>query len=293
MATPVTAERVSQFREDGYVFLPEYFDGETVERLSDEADRIVELAVNSSLANDRKSGRLDLTEDGDGAQTIRQVNPSLDLSRAFKRLARGELADLLRPLLDDEAVSVDRTAQLNPKMPLPEPLPLAADRESDRYPVHADWPYYEGVFPPGIVTSIVFLDECREDSGPLRVWPGSHTEEYDHERVDGLGLEVPPDRLDHDAGEPVLGPPGSVLLFDSRLVHSSGPNTSGVPRRLAIYGHAPESSVETEVRDGSVRPEVQSGYPSELVESTYEGEYHRLKRRGEFEDAFSVPDFDG
>jgi len=291
MAAPITADRVEQFREEGYVFLPEYLD-DAVERLSDEADRIVELAVNSSFANDRQSGRLDLTEDDAGEQTIRQINPSLDLSRAFKRLAVGELADLLRPLVDDDPVSIDRTAQINPKMPLPEPLPLEAGRESDRYPVHADWPYYEGRFPPGIVTSIVFLDDCEADSGPLQVWPGSHTADYDHERVEGLGLEVPPDRIDHDAGEPVLGPAGSVLLFDARLVHSSEPNTSGRPRRLAIYGHAPERNVESDIRDGSARPEADSGYPSELVESTYEGEYHRKKRRGEFEDRFAVPDDD-
>jgi ectoine hydroxylase-related dioxygenase (phytanoyl-CoA dioxygenase family) len=291
-----TSDLVEQFHEQGYVFLPEYFDAERVAAFREEADRILELLVNASMATGRESGRLNVTENAQGTQTVRQVNPSIDLSRLFKGLAVDELADLTAPLLDDDPVSIDRTAQLNYKQPLPEPIDaIEATRGDDQYSVHSDWAYYEGTFPPGILTSIVFLDENREDSGPLEVWPGTHTEEYEHENIDGLGRQIPDDVLDHDAGEKVTGPAGSVLIFDCRLVHSSGPNTSGRPRRLAIYGHAPASNVEAEVVDGSARPELSRGdlhsnYPSELVESTYENEYYRLKRRGEFEDRFSAPE---
>jgi len=291
--TTITRDHVDQFREDGYVFLPGHFDADGVERLRDETDRILEATVNASLATGRQSGRLDVTEDADGNQTIRQINPAVDLSRLFKDLALGEVADLVRPLVDDEPVSIDRTAQLNYKMALPEPVDwLEGEERPSLYPVHSDWAYYEGTFPREIVTTIVFLDECRPDSGPIQVWPGSHADEYDHQRGEHGGLEVPPDELDHDAGEPVLGPAGSVLLFDARLVHSSDANTSGLPRRLAIYGHAPERTVEADVRDGSARPEAEGSYPGELVESTYENEYYRQKRRGEFEDQFDAPTFD-
>jgi hypothetical protein len=287
-----TEDRVEQFNEEGYVFLPGYFDRDRVETFRDEADRILELLVNASAANGRESGRLTVTENEQGTQTVRQVNPAIDLSRVFKGLAVTELPELLEPLLGDEPVSIDRTAQLNYKQPLPEPVDaVETTRGDDQYSVHSDWAYYEGRFPPGIVTSIVFLDENREDSGPLEVWPGTHTESYDHEHVEGLGRQIPDDQLDHDAGQTVTGPAGSVLLFDCRLVHSSAPNVSGRPRRLAICGHAPRGNVDAEVVDSSARPELADGsYPSELVESTFENEYYRKKRSGEYTDGFEAPD---
>jgi len=291
MATPITPEDVEQFHEDGYVFLPGYFDADRVETFEDETERLLEQEVNAALATGRKSGRLKLAPGADGEPMAKAINPSIDLSRVFKDLAVDDLAEMLEPLLDDEPISIDRTAQINYKLPLEEPLSFEDDRGGDAYPVHADWPYYEGRFPEGIVTTIVFVDECRPASGPIEVWPGSHTESYDHEFTEGVGREVPPDVLDHDAGEPVLGPAGSVLAFDARLVHSSGPNTSGHPRRLAIYGHAPEGNVDTPIQDGSARPDAANVYPMELVESTYLGEYYRQKRRGEFTDQFTVPEF--
>jgi ectoine hydroxylase len=287
----ITDEKAEQFEEDGYVFLPGHFDEERVETFRDEADRILELLVNSTVANDRQSDRLNVTENAQGTQTVRQVNPSIDLSRLFKSLAVGELADLLRPLMDSEPVSIDPTAQLNYKQPLTESIDaLEPSRGADRYAVHSDWDYYEGTYPPGIVTGIVFLDENREDSGPLEVWPGTHDERHEHEIIDGLGRQVPDGVVDHDAGEQITGPAGSVLLFDCRMIHSSSTNTSGRPRRLAIFGHAPADNVEAPIEDGSARPDAHSEYPSELVESTYENEYYRLKRREEFEDPFTAPD---
>lgn len=291
MTSALTRDDVEQFREEGYVFLPGYFEADRLEEFEAETERLLEQEVNASLATGHRSGRLTLAPGADGTQMVKSINPSIDLSRVFKEFAVDELADILDPLLDETPISIDRTAQINYKLPLEDPLPLENDRNEDAYPVHADWPYYEGRFPEDIVTTIVFVDECRPDSGPIEVWPGTHTESYDHEFTEGVGREVPPDVLDHDGGDPVLGPAGSVLAFDSRLVHSSGPNTSGHPRRLAIYGHAPQGNVDVPIEDGSARPNAANTYPKELVESTYLGEYYRQKRLGNFTDKFTVPEF--
>lgn len=288
MADAITHGMVEQFHEDGYLFLPEYYDSAAINRFRAEADRMLELVINASLATGRTSGRLDLTE-STGGQSVRAINPSIDLSRVYKDIATQDLPPLLEPLLEDEPVSIDITAQLNYKQPLPEPIEGVETRlADDRFAVHADWPYYEGWLPEGIVTGIVFVDDCTAENGPIEVWPGTHEQDLPHERTE-LGLAVPPSELDYDAGQPVLGPAGSVLLFDARLVHSSAPNETDEPRRLAIYGHAPASTVETPVNDGSARPEATSRYPMELVESTYEHEYLRLKRIGEYTDRFVAP----
>ena len=284
-----THEKADQFEEEGYVFLPEFFDQDRIEELQEESNRILELIVNSSVANNRKSGRLSLVKKDNGEQIVKQITPSIDLTKTFHGLATTELAELIQPLLGEEPISIERTAQLNYKMPLPTPIEqLDADPADSSYPVHNDWAYYEGWLPRGIITAAVFLDDIKPESGPLEVWPGTHTDHIEHEESD-MGLRVPRENIDYEGGEPVTGPAGSVLLFHSELVHSSGPNTSGHPRRLAIYGHAPKSEVESEISEQSARPEAESTYPPEMRETKYEWEYQKMKDRGEFEDVFQAP----
>lgn len=285
----VTNEQLEQYQKDGYLFLPNFFDDDVITRFRNEANRILELVVNSSLANDRKSKRLGVNQHDDGSQSVRMVYPFMDLSRVFKRVAIDDLPTLLRPLMDDVPVSLDRASQLNYKQPLPEPIEEFDGRElTGAFPVHADWPSFSKKVPPGgFFISTLFIDACTENNGPVEVWPGTHKEEFEEEKTD-LGSEVPPTRLDHDAGRKILGPAGSILIFNSRLVHSSEPNSTERPRRVAIYRHASARNVTSEVKDGSARPGG-FGYPREVIESTYENEYRRLKRQGKFEDRFSAP----
>ena len=64
MSTQLDAGQLARFAEQGYLVLPAVFDAAEVERMRGEADRILELVINSSLALDRTSGRLDLTPAG-------------------------------------------------------------------------------------------------------------------------------------------------------------------------------------------------------------------------------------
>ncbi len=293
MSTDVTQDDIDQFNDEGYLFIQDFMDEERIERLRKEANRLLELAVNSSLAHGRTSSRLNMVERENGDQYVRQVSPTLDITKIFNDLARYEVADVLSSLMGEPAISIERTAQVNYKMPLPEPVDgIDASQRDERYHVHSDWAYYKhGGYPRGIITSAIFLDACNEDSGPLEVWPGTQSEEIEHTRVEDGDLEASPEEIDHDDGMTVLGPPGSFLCFHSELIHGSGPNESDLPRRLAIFGHAPESTVDTEIVEGSARPETGTKYPSELRESRYEWEYQRMKEEGEFTDKFTAPTF--
>lgn len=286
----LSQDQVEQFQKDGYLFLPGFFDDQ-IKQFKNEADRILELVVNSSLANNRMNRRLSLNGHDDGSQSVRNVQPFIDLSLVFKRMAVNFLPPLLHPLMDDKPVSLDRTSQLNYKQPLPKPVkefdgaPFSGD-----YPVHADWPYFEGKapVPANFVISSVFIDACTEDNGSLEIWPGTHEQKFDHEKTELGAFAIPQNIIDQDAGQKVCGPAGSVLLFDAKLVHSSVPNQTDGPRRLAIYRHAPKSNVETQIQDGSARPGGY-GFPRAITESAYENEYRRLKRLGEYEDRFVAP----
>ena len=283
-------DKIDTFREQGFLFIPNYFDHESINKFRGEADRILELVINSSIALDRKSGRLELVNSENG-KTIRAVNPASDLSKVFRDVAVEDLPELHHSLCGNNHVSIDRTFQINYKQPITESLEnLTAESGNESYPVHADKPFYEDFYsaghPNGVITSAVFIDKCTEQNGAIEVWPGTHKREIHHKRNES-GISVPRSALDHDDSVAITGPSGSLLLFDYRLVHSSSKNETENPRRVAIYGHAPTKNVSHPITDGTVRIPGTTNPSEELIESTYEHEYYRRKRHGDFNDVWS------
>jgi ectoine hydroxylase-related dioxygenase (phytanoyl-CoA dioxygenase family) len=276
----VTEEQIEQFHEEGYLIIEDAFNPDEVSRMREKADHILELIVNSSLANDRKSGRLDLVQDSDGEQQVRKVQPVNDHSLFLSKIAEDDrLLDPMRAIMDDEPILMEE--KLNYKQPLPNPIQeFEPDRDTSGFPVHNDWAYYkDNGYPRGILSSGIALDECTSENGAMKVWPGSHTEHVEH-RLGENGYEVPPEDVNEEEAVEVLVPAGSVMFFHSLLVHSSTPNETNDPRRLMIYSHYPEEAdMGVDVRNG----------PARLRESPWEWEYQRKKDRGEFEDRFEAP----
>ena len=67
------------FQRDGYLVMPSVFDSDEVRRMGEEADFILELVINSSLCNDRQSGRLDVRQTASRQMIVRKIQPIIDL----------------------------------------------------------------------------------------------------------------------------------------------------------------------------------------------------------------------
>ena len=270
---------IQHFQEHGYVAMERVFSEEEVQRMRKEADEILELILNSSNSLQRQSGRLDLVRNEAG-YLVRKIQPINDLSLYLSQIsADSRLLDPMRTLMNEEPILMEE--KLNYKQPLPclsfgfETKP----RDTDRFPVHNDWAYYRAQnYPQGIISSAITLDDCPAESGPIRIWPGTHKSHLEHESVD-IGLQVQPGLVDFEGGEDLLLPAGSVAFFSSLLVHNSRPSISEKPRRMMIYSHYPASAkMGVDVRNG----------PTRLREAPYEWEYTRMKLRGEGRDVFSA-----
>jgi ectoine hydroxylase-related dioxygenase (phytanoyl-CoA dioxygenase family) len=270
---------IEHFQKHGYAAMERVFSDDEVRRMRKEADDILELILNSSNSLERQSGRLDLVRNEAGF-LVRKIQPINDLSLYLSQIsADSRLLDPMRALMNEEPILMEE--KLNYKQPLPglsfgfETKP----RDTDRFPVHNDWAYYRAQnYPQGIISSAITLDDCPAESGPIRIWPGTHKSHLEHESVD-IGLQVQPGLVDFEGGEDLLLPAGSVAFFSSLLVHNSRPNISGKPRRMMIYSHYPASAkMGVDVRNG----------PTRLREAPYEWEYTRMKLRGEGRDVFSA-----
>jgi ectoine hydroxylase-related dioxygenase (phytanoyl-CoA dioxygenase family) len=91
---------------------------------------------------------------------------------------------------------------------------------------------------PVITNTMICLTEFTPDNGATRVTPGTHRFpapriEFDEALQDGVN----PEEIEQIAVE---APPGSAILFEGRLWHSSGPSTSDEVRysMTAAYGLA-------------------------------------------------------
>ena len=73
----------ADFERDGYVVMPAVFDPDEVAALRRDADFILELIINSSLANARQSRRLDIRRKADGTMVVRKIQPIIDLALAL------------------------------------------------------------------------------------------------------------------------------------------------------------------------------------------------------------------
>jgi ectoine hydroxylase-related dioxygenase (phytanoyl-CoA dioxygenase family) len=276
----LTPAQLEQFRREGYLVLPAVFEAAEVGRMREEADRILELILNSSVALQRRSGRLDWRELPDGSQIVRKIQPINDLSEYLAEVSNDErLIAPMRQIMGHEPILMEE--KLNYKQPLPRRIEGIEIRQvDDRFPVHNDWAYYRAQdYPQDILSSAISIDDCAADSGPLHVWPGSHREYLEHEPIEGYGLQVRPGLIDPDAGVDILAPAGSVMIFHALLVHSSRPNTSGRPRRIMIYSHYPDRvDMGHDVRNG----------PTRRREQPYEQQYREMLAHGAFTPVFAA-----
>jgi len=277
----IDKSKIEKFHDDGYIFLPSYYTEEQVKRLQSESNDILQMLIESSIENDRLSNRLNITQREDGTTIVYSMSPFFDLSLLFREIGTEDIPALHQPLLDSKSIALGNYSQLNYKQKIDRDLSLDIEQGSDEWPIHSDWVYFEGWGPKNMLITVVFIDQCTQENGAIEVWPETHKESFTHSK-NGQDLEVSEaefeERLDPNEREHIVGPAGSVLIFDSRLVHSSGPNNSDGPRRVLTYRHAPRDNIEGEVFEGVARPNPSGGgFPVELIESSYELEYIRNK----------------
>jgi ectoine hydroxylase-related dioxygenase (phytanoyl-CoA dioxygenase family) len=100
---------------------------------------------------------------------------------------------------------------------------------------HRDWPPYRHPKYALKVKAFYFLDDQTENMGCFTIVPGSHKWDEDppRERYIGEHLEEMPGM------KKMIGPAGSVLVWDVTLWHTGTANTSDRDRRLLIYGYMP------------------------------------------------------
>lgn len=281
-------EQVATYQRDGYLLLPGVFSSAEVTRMREAADDLLALLVNASLAVGSINPRLALRTRRDGVQSALKVQPVVDASDYLHTVS--EDSRLIRPMRDlMGAEPILMEEKLFYKQPLPDPVPFPTPPDDDAVALHHDWGAYRAQgYPPETLSSAINIDELTSENGTLHFFRGSHRKEFpldlNYTRLDSDQLAEALQALGVSAisdAEPIVAPPGSVLLFDSRVLHYSGPNTTVAARRLMIYSHYPSwHQAEPDERNRGTRQRGQA----------HEQEYRALVASGAYQDRWIAPD---
>lgn len=235
----ISTERVQTFRSEGYLVLPEVFPGRMVERLRTEASTVLERLVTRMDAVGDTDPRVTWWRLPTGEPYVFKIKPVLDLApTAWDLACDGRLMAVVEQLVDGPAELMEDKITYKQRVGLSREWP-SLRRLGEEVHKHSDAAYFHarGYRDP-IVTVAVCLDDVPADAGPVRVWPGSHLQAAPHLPTHDHGPVVPDEHAPDEVSVPLIASAGSVLIWDARLVHSSGPNTTGRPRRLLVLGYA-------------------------------------------------------
>ena len=217
----LTPSQVDQYRELGYLVVPNVLDEAMLAALRRELDQIIAAAAGVT----QHTEVYDL-EDTHTAATprVRRIKTPHRHFPYFAELTRHPritdvLADLLGPNIRLHG------SKLNMKS--------AGYGAAVEW--HQDWAFYPHTNDDVLATGL-YLDDCDMENGPLLVLPGSHRGPVCDHHADGyFSGAMDPERITYAKAVALTGKAGSMTIHHARLVHGSALNTSRKQRRLLLH----------------------------------------------------------
>src|SRR5262249_32838937 len=161
-----------------------------------EADRILALCINASLATGQRNPRLDVSRKAGDGETldVRKLQPVNDLSATFQWVSQDErLLGPMRQIMGAEPILMEEKLNYKQRARCPQFLErIEVPEGDDRFFLHHDWGYYrQQGYPKETLSSAITIDDVTHEKGPLRVIPGTHKKDWplkDPDPAHGLGL---------------------------------------------------------------------------------------------------------
>lgn len=227
----------SRFHQDGYLVLPEAIDAAIVAELRVAADLVYDRVVGATLAEQVTHPRLTWWRLPDGRPYVFKIKPVADLVPLFGTVAGSEaVRGVASAALGAEAVLMEDKVTYK--------APLGAAASWAMLPVlgeevckHSDAAYFAARGFGRVLTVALCLDDCPAAAGALRVWPGTYRVPVPHVPTPDQGPVVPDAAAPDEQAVSLEAAAGTLLAWDSALVHASGPNQTGNPRRLLVLGY--------------------------------------------------------
>ena len=212
--SPLSAREQEQYREQGFLVLPNVFSRGEIEELTAEAERLVARRdlIDSKNIRCRWQNHVET-----GECLFECFDPVADIGPVCSRIAHDpRILDRLASIYGDEACLFKDKLIFKP--------PGARG-----YNLHQDYIGWRD-FPESFITVQVAIDPADADNGATEVFPGCHHDGY-LSPLDGEYHDVPPEKVDLAQGVKMALQPGDVAIFGCFTPHRSAPNRSDRWRR--------------------------------------------------------------
>lgn len=214
--TILTEQQLAQYREQGYLVIPDLISAELLQQLKQEQERL--FCCESTLSNYALTDFREVN----GQMMPERIDSVITVSQVYKFAAyEPALLHCARALLGDE-----------PKLFRDRIIFKAPGAEG--YPVHQDAAWWQNQPVDDIVTLAVALDSCNEASGAIEFFPGynfllSEKNEFRHMN------ESESKKVDRTKGVMPSLKPGDVVAFSTYIPHQSSKNRTGETRAMISY----------------------------------------------------------
>ena len=220
----ISQRDVEQYRETGYLVVPDVLDAALLARVSGALDRLVADASSVSAHTDVYDLEPSHTPE---TPKVRRIKLPHTHTPVFWELAQHPpLVAILEKLLGPSGVRL-QSSKINLKEP----------HHGSPVEWHQDWAFYPHTNDDMLAVGVM-LDDAFLENGPLLVVPGSHKgPTWDHHSDGYFCGAMDPTRkeVDFESAVPLMGRAGSMSFHHVRLVHGSAQNISDKPRRLLLY----------------------------------------------------------
>jgi hypothetical protein len=239
MPETLTANDAECFATNGYLVLTNLIPMSTVAWVREDSQALLATLLHRMVSTTTADPRVTWWRLESGRPYVLKIKPVADLVPSAAALA-------LSPQLTSVAAKLLGSAPRLMEDKIMYKQAVDVDAEWAHLPTlgeevckHTDEAYFANRGYQRVLTVAVSLDECTDAAGALRVWPGTHRRSVPIVTTTHQGPVVPDHAAPDTEAVTLAADPGSVLIWDAALVHASGPNTSGRPRRLLVLGYAP------------------------------------------------------
>ena len=123
---------------------------------------------------------------------------------------------------------------------------------------HQDWAFYPHTN-DDLVTVGIYLDDCYEKNGPLKIIKNSHEGKlYSHHNSENFfvgKINTKKNKIGIKNSVSIIGNAGTVVFFHCRSIHGSSHNQMNSSRPLILFGYR-ASDAWPLINDGNPHPEV-------------------------------------
>jgi len=223
----ISQRDVEQYRQTGYLVMPDVLDAALLARVSGALDRLVADASSVSAHTDVYDLEPSHTPE---TPKVRRIKLPHTHTPIFWELAQHPpLVAILDKLLGPSGVRLHGS-----KINLKEP------HHGSPVEWHQDWAFYPHTNDDLLAVGVM-LDDAFLENGPLLVVPGSHKGPVWDHHSDGFfcgAMDPTRKEVDFESAVPLTGRAGSMSFHHVRLVHGSAQNVSPKPRRLLLYEYS-------------------------------------------------------